>query len=199
VEMAATRVSQMQPGTHVVSPSGNFRYTEVILPAGEWITVAQGNRRGDVCFDEDVAVPRLNAANDHIIRENNQRSGFKDRPWMSITPMEILTQRPGLRRAKGHTVVAGLGMGWLLRQVALKKSVKKITLVEVSQELIDWVLPSLALTKDVDVICGDARTVLPDMEADVALVDIWMDYGGNSFKKCPGIDYVWCWGSQYCC
>jgi spermidine synthase len=110
--------------------------------------------------------------------------------------MEILTLRSGLRRAKGHTIVAGLGLGWLLERVTQKKSVTKVTLIEISGELLDWVLPRLSLGDvEFEVICGDALELLPEMAADVALVDIWRDYGGNELRTpCPEIGFVWCWG-----
>lgn len=174
----------------VLSPEGGFRYTEVVLPRGEMLRTIQGNRRGRVAFDADIIIPRINAA--------DRNGGFKRDPWMSITPMEAFTQRGGLRRAKGHVVIAGLGMGWLLEHVARRKQVSQVTLVEVSQELLDWVLPRLDLgNMALDVICGDARIEVPKLDADVALADIWMGYGGNTFPSCPNIPYVWCWGSQF--
>jgi len=41
----------------------------------------------------------------------------------------------------------------------------------------------------------DAHEVLPTFEADVALVDIFPQYGGNRLHySTPGIKVVWCWG-----
>lgn len=175
--------------TDVISPNGGYRYTEVILSRGKMLLTIMGCRRGWVCFDDDIIIPRINAA--------YTNGGFKIDPWMSITPMEAFTQRYGLSRARGHVVIAGLGMGWLLEHVIRRKQVSRVTLVEVSQELIDWVLPRLDLGDiALDVICGDAYTELTKIVADVALVDIWMTYGGNKFPACPYIPYIWCWGSQ---
>jgi len=170
------------------SPNGNFRYTEWILEAGEWIDVVQGNRSGKVCFTGDIAVPRVCQ-----LAYGGQK--FEMSPWMSYTPMEILTQRGGVRRAKGHVVIGGLGLGWVLRKVLDRKQVTQVTLVEQSQELLDW----MPLPEDdrLTVVCGDANEVIPNMEADVALIDIWPSYGGNYFKKCPKIGHVWVWGSQF--
>lgn len=184
-----------------ISPNGGFRYTEVVLAKGTWLDCAQGNRRGNVCFDDDIVIPRINAkCNGEWDDGHPCRSGFRQRPWMSLTPMEILTQRGGLRRAKGHVVVAGLGLGWLLQRVSERKQVKQVTLVEISQELVDWLLPNLNTNgTPINVVVGDARKLVPEMEADVALTDIDMDYGGNTFPRCPKIGHVWTWGTQFCC
>lgn len=172
---------------HVDSPEGTFRYTEVTLPKGTWLDTLMGNRRGQVCFDGDIVIPRIN--------EMNHRH-FDQSPWMSYTPMEVFSQRAGLRKAKGHTVIAGLGLGWLLSQVMKKRSVKKVTLVEISQELVDWILPRLNLDESkLEVRVGDARRIVPRLTADVALTDIDPGYGSNTFPRCPKIGDVWTWGS----
>jgi len=71
-------------------------------------------------------------------------------------------------------------------------------LIEKSQELVDWVLPKILphlgrpLT---EVIVGDAHRVLPTLQADVALVDIFPNYGNNAwYQPCPQIGHIWCWG-----
>ena len=117
---------------------------------------------------------------------------------MSLTPMEMVTLRGGIRFAKKHTVVAGLGLGHQLIEVSRKKSVKKITLVESSQELVDWLLPRIKTfmgDAKLKVVVGDAKKLVPKMTADVALIDIFRSYGSNDFVECPKIPRVWCWGS----
>jgi hypothetical protein len=53
------------------------------------------------------------------------------------------------------------------------------------------------LGQPVEIIVGDAYAVVPKMHADVALIDIFPDYGGNSFNvHCPNIAAIWCWGSS---
>jgi len=170
---------EMSPETCVMSPGDRWRYTEAILPRHRWLGLNNGCREGGVSFTTDVVIPRL-----------EERSNL----WMSYTPMEVLTQRPGLRAAKGHVVLAGLGMGWLLQRVAEKKTVKKITLVELSQERLDWILPCLTISKPLEVVHGNAWKIVPKMSADVALIDIFSGYTQNEFSKCPKIGKVWVWG-----
>jgi hypothetical protein len=185
-------------GKFVTSPNGRFLYVEKVLPKEATLALHQGSRRGTVMFDGPVRIPSL-----------HERSGsskhWRAEPWMSHTPSEVITQRPGLRLARGHVVVAGLGLGWALVEVFRKRTVSKVTLVEISQELVDWVMPALAphlrgLGKDFDTIIGDAHDVLIDYAADVALIDIFEHYGSNDFyvrggKRPKNIPTVWCWGS----
>lgn len=184
--------------------SERFKFDHLLLPAGHTLPIPIRDRaEAHAFFGRDVQIPRI----------TDLKSNHWDRgPWMSITPMEILTQRIGLKRTKGHVVVAGLGLGWALWKIMERKQVKKVTLVEIDQALIDVVLPRLTLPdKPLEVVCGDAWEVMPKMEADTAFVDIWKSYGGaarlgwTSYRetdtdgramrtRCPGIKSVWCWG-----
>lgn len=173
------------------SPSGVWRYTVNTLPRGGMLRTWCGSKLGTVLFDGPVRVPA-------IYRKWRGGEEYAEDPWMSLTPAEILSMQAGLRFAKGRTVVAGLGLGYLLINVTKKKSVKKVTLVEISQELVDWLLPKIKphLGMDVDVIVGDANTVIPGLEADSALIDIDSTYGNNTFlAPHQHIDRVWVWGS----
>ena len=204
-------------GKFELSPSGEFMYCHKLLKRGEMIGTISGSKTGDVLFDDDVIIPGL-----HQRARNGER--WRERPWMSITPMELMTQRPGLRFSKGHTIVAGLGLGWFLMQCRAKKSVKKVTLVEKSQELVDWLLTSERIfdaakipshkLAPMEVVVGDAYEVIPKMKADVAVIDIYEGYGGNDFledltykhrggtllpeeRRCEGIGRIWNWGKAY--
>ncbi len=185
----ARPIERIRARERVDSPTGRFRYVERVLPAGVAIATYNGSRLGTVMFDGDVVVPCL-----------YERARDGTAPWMSLTPMEVMTLRPGTRLAAGHTVVAGLGLGWQLAQVIAAGKAARITLVERDQELVDWILPRVrsqvasAASVPLDVIVGDAREVVPALAADVALIDIFPSYGDNLFPPCPNIARVWCWG-----
>jgi len=106
--------------------------------------------------------------------------------------------------ARGHVVIAGLGLGHQLIEVTRRLQVKRVTLVERSQELVDWLLPVVRphLRKPVRVIVGDAYTIIPTLRADIALVDIFPGYGGAQQKidaiarKTKGIRKFWGWGTS---
>lgn len=175
----------------VLSPDGKFMYCEKLLPKGRTMPTLFGNRKGTVMFDADVVIPCL-----HEWQE--WRQGWKEHPWMSLTPSEMMSLRPGTKKARGHTVVAGLGLGYQLIEVSKKKSVKRITLVEQSQELVTWLMPHirpLMAGAVFEIIVGDAREIVPTLTADVALIDIAPNYGNNTFKRCPNISTVWVWGA----
>jgi spermidine synthase len=122
---------------------------------------------------------------------------------MSITPMEMLSLRPGTRMARGDVIIGGLGLGHQLIEVSKRPQVRRLVLVEKSQGLVDFMMPAIAphLHRPVDVVVGDAYEVIPQMYADVALIDIYPKYGRNRYlcnklkAASPGIKKFWCWGA----
>ena len=180
-----------------LSPSGQFCYLEKVLPAGEKLATFCGSRRGNVLFDGPVKIPAI-----HERGWSEHFSVWHDDPWMSMTPMEMMTLRSGTRLAKGRVVVAGLGLGHQLIEVSHRRQVTHLTLVERSAELVDWIYPRLLgyLGMPVEVIIGDAYEVLPQLKADVALVDIFEGYGNNNERslfrrKGCKIPTKWFWGA----
>lgn len=177
------------------SPCGTWRYDTVVLLKGRPLDVRTHGGHHSIVFDGDIEIPR-------VCEFSEARSEL----WMSYTPQEVLTQRPGLRKAQGHVIIVGLGMGWLLQRVLSKKSVTRVTLVERSQELVDWVLPSIESSfpedKKLDVVVGDAYGIVQKLAADVALWDIWETLGAvdqsdeqSMATGCPDIKETWFWGA----
>lgn len=181
--------------TMAMSPNKKWCYRERVLKAGATLDTISGSRRGIVRFEDEVLIPMI----------HQRGRGEWGSVWMSFTPLEFFTLRPGTKLARGHTIVAGLGMGYQLEQVCKKKSVTKVTLIEIDQELVDWILPQLDLNgKEVKVVIGDAEKLLLNMTADVALVDIYKAYGLNGemlkwhmgrSKNKHKIGKLWIWGS----
>lgn len=165
---------------------GDWLYMNRVFPKGKLLDTFYASKRGKVMFDGDVLIPVL---------------FYKDTtsPFMSLTPMEVFTLRGGTRLAKGHVVVGGLGMGYQLREVLNRKQVQHVTLVEKDPDLVDWILPRVTTETDrqrLTVIVDDAYKVIPKLTADVALIDIYHGYNGNTFTRCPSIGRVWVWGSS---
>lgn len=100
--------------------------------------------------------------------------------WMSMTPSEIESQEIGLRAARGHTVVLGMGMGWLAANVALKSEVDRVTIVERDPDIIALMeaagvfaqLPEAARRK-LEIVAADALQWRPDGPVDTLQADIW--------------------------
>ena len=107
-----------------------------------------GARRGEVAFDGDVLIPALHERDARYADGSpwQARNLWGSSPWMSHTPMEVFSLRGGTRRAKGSVVVAGLGLGQQLIDVSQRAAVKQLTLVECSQELVDWIMPRISAT-----------------------------------------------------
>lgn len=103
--------------------------------------------------------------------------------WMSMLPSEIESQEIGLAAAYGHTVVCGLGLGWLPANVALKPEVERVTVLERDLDVIALVesagvfdqLPADARRK-VTVVNADGLTWRPDSPVDTLQADIWRKY-----------------------
>lgn len=180
----------------VISPDNQWLYRERIIPRGSALRTYSGVKNGRIVFNDDVRMPML-------YQKEHDYDGWQHSPWMSFTPMEHFTLRPGTRLAKGHTIVAGLGLGYQLEAVCKKSSVTQVTLIEKEKGLVDWLLPLMETHGKVkDVIIGDAEQLLPTMTADVALVDIYVRYGNNGQRlrqRCQNepitIPKVWCWGA----
>lgn len=167
---------------------GEWLLVNRTLPKGRWLGTRQGNRKGRVCFDADVAVPTL------VIK----RSWGDLDVMMSLTPMELWSLRGGTRLAKGHVVIAGLGLGYQLVKVMQRKQVARVTVVERSQTVVDMVWPVVSKMVDagrVEVVVGDAKQVVPGIACDVVLADVDASYGGNTFPHCPKAGRVWVWGA----
>jgi len=203
-------------GQETLSKSGLWRYSEQVLPKGRLLATLHGSRHGTVLFDGSVLIPRLHRRDDEA---------WSTEPFMSLTPMEMLTLRAGVRLATGHVVIAGLGLGHQAIEVSRKKTVKKITIVEKCSDLVDFVWPEVQKhvgDKPIEMIVGDAYEVLPKLTANIALVDIFPTYGSNRFEvrdlepdrysrksnrsserysfgwkpvPCPTIKKVWVWGA----
>ena len=178
----------------ILSPSRGYLYTNRILGAGHTLKLALGPRQeGTVEFDGDVVIPTL-------FDLTEGRPG----PWMSLTPQEIITQRPGIHRASGTVMVGGLGLGWFLRKVHDKPDVEKVILVETCRELLDWYGYGLCrqLPKVTDLICGDVYDQIGRFGKQTKhLLDIWKLYAeclrDEKFRwHKRRFKHVWGWGEE---
>jgi hypothetical protein len=179
--------------THYTSPCGTWGYRYIKVLAREPMRLWQGKRRGDVWFTEDTVLGILH-------------EGGKPREvWMSITPAEIFSCRPGVRAATGRVVLGGLGLGWMLEKIHDKKTVKEIIVVEKSQELLDWYGTALCAKypKVSSVVREDVFTYAEKCAVDETrwVLDIWQSFGSaaddlrvEKMRK-RGMR-VWAWGES---
>jgi hypothetical protein len=196
-------------GDCVVSPRGNLAYQNRIVPEGQPLRL-YGNQEGIVVWNGDVAIPTLIDLNrscrtgeffdDDTPLMNRVREGAV---WMSLTPMEMMTQRSAVKMASDTVVIGGLGLGWLLRKVCEKPDVERVIVVEKSQELLDWYGYKMCgrFEKAVEVVCDDIyRQMGKHGVAARYLLDIWHLFTGaasdrrldpfrRKFKR-----RLWAWG-----
>jgi hypothetical protein len=103
--------------------------------------------------------------------------------WMSMVPMEIQSQEIGIKAARGHTVVLGLGMGWCAANVALNPAVEHVTVVERDPEVVALIealgvfdqLPEAARAK-IELVLGNALAWRPNAPVDSLQADIWAKF-----------------------
>jgi len=194
-------VHLLERGQYVDSPGGRFRYCVRLHKRGVPMLTWWGAEVGTVVFDSDVIIPAL-----YQVREDPGpgETPWNEAPWMSLTPGEMITLRPGTRMAKGKVLIAGLGLGHQLIEVSKRLQVKRVVVVEIDQELVDWILPVIRphVRKPLEVVVGDAFVEIPKLTADIALVDTFPGYGdgfkvvNELAKRSPGIKKFWGWGTS---
>ena len=102
---------------------------------------------------------------------------------MSDSWMEQETNIEFVRAAKGDVLIGGLGMGMILLALQDKSEVTSITVVEISQELVDFILPNLPLNDKVKIVVSDIHDFIPDKKYDLVYCDIWNDISGNNYDE----------------
>jgi hypothetical protein len=102
---------------------------------------------------------------------------------MSDTPAERLECFEAYHRAEGICLVNGLGLGMLLKNMLAKTSVTEITVVEISQDLIDLISPYYTDTR-LTYVCADALTYNPPKGKRYNMVwhDIWDDICSDNLE-----------------
>lgn len=98
---------------------------------------------------------------------------------MSDTPAEISDHLEAIRKAHGHCLVNGLGLGMVLQAIARKAGVAKVTVIEKSVDVIALVAPHYAAMfgDKVEIINADAYEYQPPKGVRYGMVwhDIWDD------------------------
>ena len=154
-----------------IAPGEHFYVRE--LPCRQWLAMnpakyVEGCRElGHVQFDAVVPIPVLGFGSGTAIYET----------LMGLTPSEMFTLRPGLRKARGRVLVGGLGLGWFARRVLERKQVKHVTVVELSPEMARLFGGPLRerFGERLEVVVGDvyAHAKRRLRKFDSILIDIW--------------------------
>lgn len=80
--------------------------------------------------------------------------------WMSITPHEIHTMKPYVKKAKGNVLTFGLGLGYYAYEVSNKEEVNSVTIIEKDNKVIQLfnknILPLFPHKEKIRIIHEDA-------------------------------------------
>lgn len=114
---------------------------------------------------------------------------------MSDTRMEKLTNQKFIDNAKGDVIIAGLGIGMIihnLREKMAEGTVKSITVIEVEQDVIDYVSP---LFEDMNItyIVADVMEYKPPrgVKYDTIYFDIWPAIGEDNILDMAVLHKRW--------
>lgn len=122
---------------------------------------------------------------------------------MSDTPAEMRDHYSALYHASGSCLINGLGIGMILKNILLKPEVIDITVIEISQDLIDIISPHYSDSR-VTFICSDAMAFKPPKGKIYNMVwhDIWdyicadnlpeMSKLHRKYVKCSDWQGSWC-------
>jgi hypothetical protein len=130
--------------------------------------------------------------------------------WMSISPLEIESEEIGIRAARGHVAILGLGLGWAAAATACLPAVTRVTVVERDPEVISLhealdifsQLPPEARAK-VEILEGDAFDYRPAQPVELMIPDIWQPLVGGDrvaevrrMQANVGARAVYFWGQE---
>lgn len=128
--------------------------------------------------------------------------------WMTDLPCEMVQMHDELAAyATGRVLIGGLGLGIVARMCAVKREVKRITVVERDQDVVNLVWPHLQefLRGKANIVVGDIADFDPGTMYDVALLDTWQTDGERDWtgevvplrrKFARRIPYILCWREE---
>lgn len=91
---------------------------------------------------------------------------------MRLTPLEIQASYFAIKMARGKVGVVGLGLGYVVEEMAKKAEVEEVVVYEISQDVIDLYYSNFKENPKIKVICCDALEA-ESKEFDFFYVDIY--------------------------
>lgn len=145
------------------------------LTPSHWVRsyLEMGPRRGKCAFSCPVWTPQI-----------CRRDSWEDSDIvMSLTPMEVLTQMPGLRKTRGKVLVGGLGIGWFLRRTLERKQVDEVTLYDTNKDIVDAFGAQFKDHPKLKGIITESVWQADPSKFDSIALDIWDGYGTASIDR----------------
>ena len=130
--------------------------------------------------------------------------------WMSLTLLEFESQSIGIRLARGHVLIFGLGLGWAAAATAAMPAVTAVTVVECDPDVLELhaaldpfaQLPPAARAR-LRVVEGDAFGHVPEEPVDLLMPDIWRPLVGDGrvdevrrMQANVRADAIYFWGQE---
>lgn len=122
------------------------------------------------------------------------------REWMTITPHEINSTLPAVRKSHGKVATYGLGLGYFAYMAAIKENVSSVTIVEKDKSVIDlfekFILPQFPDKDKVSIVCADAfeyaEKCAPKEKYDFVFADTWHDPsdGIEMYEKFKALEHL---------
>lgn len=160
-------------------PLGKYKSMEIkyqVIEAGYKMEMfGMSGTGGVVSSDKDITITKLL---------------LNGKLWMSNSPSEIEDMKRLSCDATGNVLVAGLGMGMLINLLDKNENVTSITVVELNQDVIDFVSPHLNNKKVQTYVNADIKEYLKNErpEFDFYIYDIWENLCGDNLK--PMIELI---------
>lgn len=162
---------------------GKFHIKKRIIKAGMVLTVDAMSIE-EVLFNKNCTLT--------ILREGIKEDNDTESVWMSDTPMEFYKAWELVARAKGPKIlVGGLGLGLVTHLLTLRNDISEITVVELQEEVIQMVSPSL--NGKVKIVHGDFLVEITRQENcyNTVIADLWKtghtDKDTKLYKDCKYI------------
>ncbi|WP_195264977.1 MULTISPECIES: hypothetical protein [unclassified Clostridium] len=123
--------------------------------------------------------------------------------WMKISPLEIESSYMFIKYAKGRVGVVGLGLGYVVQELAKKEDVTEIVVYEIEKDIIDLYCSNFENNLKIKIINEDAYKVTGE-SFDFFYVDIYEyklteqvvdDY--VKFNKLHNIEEYLFWGMEH--
>lgn len=95
-----------------------------------------------------------------------------DHVWMRLSPLEIQGSYFPIERARGRVGVVGLGLGYVVEEIAKKEEVKEVIVYEINKDVIDLYYSNFRKDDKITIINIDAFEAKAE-EFDFFYVDIY--------------------------
>ena len=167
---------------------GKFDAMTNVLPEGQ-----QGVAKIDhfTIGQNDLLVSIADHHEDFVHMGRYARLKVNGEVMMTDSPMEKRTNLEVIERSRGRVLIAGLGLGMILRPILRKPEVTHVTVLERYQDVVDLVLPSLAGDRKLEVIVADVFAWKPNPDTpkySTIYFDIWPN---STIRHLPEMEYLY--------